>query len=353
MREFVRDSIRQAHALCSEAHAAATGPEIAALARVQQERGRRIEAVDARIAATDRLLGANWSAMFRDFHERITRDAAELIRSRTLTLREEMRQSLERWFSIDESLDAICSSHWNKPLVDTGRGMFDGILGLVRRTASGSDAGLDIDAAIRSDMETAGFSPAAAGDAAMDSIAPVFDSAPYAAAIKPASVPVRKTLLDWLLFRSEARVQTRLFGEDGKQEITAREKERRLQEPSRAALNRHLEGIISDRFPVLPEKFAAAIAADYSSRTAAEITKRLRELRELLVRERTELQAPFTLDAGILAAATNIECRAASVRGDIELLAMQEDLPTSGGIQETPVGGEIGYIPDPPLVLPG
>ncbi|MEK0450757.1 MAG: hypothetical protein RL088_3025 [Verrucomicrobiota bacterium] len=353
MREFVRDSIRQAHALCNEAHAAATGPEIAALARVQQERGRRITAVDERIAATDRLLARNWAAMFQDFNEGISRNASDLIRSRVLTLREEMRQSLERWFSVDDSLDAICSTHWNKPLVDTGRDILNGIIDITRRAASGANAGLGIDASTRSDMDAAGFSPGAAGASAMESIAPVFDTSPYAATIDPASVPVRKMFLDWLLFRSAASVQSRLFGADGKQGITVRNKERRLQEPSRAALNRHLEGIISERFPNLPEKFATAIAADYSTRAAAEITKRLRELRELLVRERAELHAPFIIDAGVLAAASNIECRAASVRGDIELLAMQENINTDGALDEAQTEADGSYIPELPPLLPG
>ncbi len=326
MREFVRDSIRQGHSLCQEAHAAATSAEVEVVAVIQRERERRLAVLDARIAATDRLSGQDWSAKFSDFHERNSRNAADIIRTRTLAAREEMRQRLERWFSVEESFDDICSAHWNEILLNTGRSTFEEIDHLVKQAASASDAGLSLDEAVRAEMETAGFSTGPSSAAAINALSPVFDSAPYPAKIETASIPVRKKLADWLLFRTAAKVRTRLFGADGKRSIEPQEKERRLLEPARAALNRHLEGIITERFPTLPEKFAAAHSTDYATRAATEITHRLRELRERLVRECVELQKPFTLDAAVLAAATNLATRAETVKGDVEVLAMQENV---------------------------
>ena len=323
-REFIRDSLRQSRSLCEEARTVATGSEVALIIEQQQKRAARIAEIDARIGAADRLLAADWGAMFRPFHEENAGRTAEAVRSRVGIMREEMRRALSRWYGSAESLAGLSLTHWDKTLTNAGRSLFDDILAQIKRAANTDNAGLRVSADALADMKIAGFSPAESGAVVQRVMAPTFDPTPFPARIEPDTIPVRKTLADWLMFRSIAKVRARLFGETGVKEIPAPEKVRRFHEPARAALEKQLETVVSDRFPSIPEKFAAGTSVDYATQTAAEITRRLRELRDLLCRERAELQKPFELDASVLAAAAELNARSETIASDIRVLALQE-----------------------------
>lgn len=325
-REFVRDSVRQARSLAEEARTVAAGTELRELADAQKERAAQIARLDTHIAAIDRLLGADWGAMFQRFHAENARAAANAIAARTRAMREEMRAVLGRWFDRTESLSDLCTKHWNELLANTGRDLLDEISSQVKRAASGEHAGVTVTDQVHADMKTTGFSAASAGGATLSAMSVAFDSTAFSAQVAAESIPVRKTFADWLLFRSIAKVRTRLFGADGTRDIPAKEKSVRLLEPARAALEKQIDTIVSARFPGIPEKFAASHSLDYATRTAAEITRRLRGLRETFVRDCAALQKPFELDGAVLAAAAQLGQRADDVASDIEVLAMQEDV---------------------------
>ncbi len=324
-REFVRDCLRQARSLCEEARAVAAGTEVAALVEAQAQRAAHIARLDARIAAVERLQGAEWSTLFQPFHNEITRNAEDAIRIRMNAAREDMRLALARWYFNEESLNSLCTNHWNELLTNTGRSLFDDLRLLVQRATSTATAGLEIPPPLLADMATAGFSPVPCGAVALAALNPKFESAPFAAQITATTVPVRKTFADWLLLRSIAKVRTRLFGADGSRDIPAAEKEKRFLEPARAALSQRLVDIVNERFPSIPEKFAASHSAEYAARTVEEIGGSLRELCAALSRERLELRKPFNEASSILAAIAQLERHADSVAADISTLARKED----------------------------
>lgn len=353
-REFVRDSLRQARSLCEEARTVANGSEVAVLVEEQTKRTEQIARLDARIAATDRLLSADWAAMFQQFHSENVRNADDAIRTRVSDAREDMRRALARWFLNDENLNALSAQHWNESLSNTGRNLFDDIRFLIKRTASSETAGLQVPEPVFADMITAGFSAAKCGASVSATLSPAFDPTLFPAQVSAATVPVRKKFMDWLLFRSAGKVRTRLFGSDGARDIPALEKEKRLLEPARAALHQQLDGIVSERFPGIPEKFAATHSFEYATRTAEEIASHLRVLRATIAKERAELQTPFDTTAAVLAAAIELEQRADDVASDISFLAMQEGVPfkVEGELPPTDESSDIDVFPPQlPLLL--
>jgi len=62
-REFIRDSLRQGQTLCTEMQAVVANEEVTALRKKQDALGAEILALNARIAATDQLLQADWNAL--------------------------------------------------------------------------------------------------------------------------------------------------------------------------------------------------------------------------------------------------------------------------------------------------
>ena len=105
--EFIRDSLRQGQTLCSEMQAVVANEEVTALRKKQDALGAEILALNAKIAATDQLLQADWNALFQPLREEHRRGVEDAVAAKTAQVREEIRQGFTRWMTGDETLVAI------------------------------------------------------------------------------------------------------------------------------------------------------------------------------------------------------------------------------------------------------
>jgi hypothetical protein len=347
-KEFIRDSLRQARTLCDEAKAAATGSEVDQMRDHQAVLAEEIRQLDARLAATERLLQVNWTESFQQLQAEHAHGADEDIRVRTAQVREDMRQGLDRWFSGNDSLAALTLANWNPTLREAGRNLSIQARERLQSLASRSQGGLQFAPDVVSDLNLAGFSPAQSGQRALATVNGEDDGSAYQTAIDPQTVPVRKTLLDWLLFRRVSKVRRRLFGEDQQREIPVEEKAKRLRDESRVEFEKLMETAVQSRFPARPAKFGAELAATYATRSTNEIVGALRNLREQLTRERAARQVPFDRQERILSAVDALSAESNRVAADIDRLAEQEDRKLSAPSDptfEAAVGAEeTGYL---------
>jgi hypothetical protein len=249
--EFVRDSLRQARNLCGEAAAAASHGAVGELSRQQQERKEKMAALSAQIAAVDRLSASDWGRMFHRLHEAHERQVTDLIRVRAAAVREEMRAALQAWFEGGESLADLCALHWTGLLVSAELKLADEIRSQFKARVAEESLGMEIPDAVRAEMRTAGFELADIGPGVLSKFKAPTGSALSPASVPAESVPVRKTWADWLLLRTQRRVCVRVLGPDSALALPAEEKARRFHEPARAALDAHLESIVSTGFPRL------------------------------------------------------------------------------------------------------
>lgn len=329
-REFIRDSLRQARALCEEAQATATGPEIQELSAQQDALAEEMRQLDLRLAATERLLQVNWRGLFQPLLDEHARTSDEEIRERAALARDELRQSLAEWMVGDENLSALSKVRWSPAMVRAGQGLAQHALERLHRMANRPNGGLDASAEVIADLDSAGFSAEAVCHRILGAITNEDLSLEYNVTIAQEQLPVRKTFLDWILFRSVAKVRRRLFGEDSMKEIPAAEKAKRLREESRAELERLIDAAIQERFPALPSLQSAALTANYVERAVTEITSALRTGRELLAKAREERRVPFDRNSAILASMEELEARAVRVGESIDALAQFETTKMNG-----------------------
>jgi hypothetical protein len=323
-KEFIRDSLRQGRTLCTETLSVLEGRELEALRGHQQTLESKLRDLDARIAAVERLQKADWAAMFSRFRDENTRGAEDANRARSAQAREEMRTGLKRWYSNSDSLASLTHLHWNPVLTDTARALAEQTRERIQRLGAGENGGLAPGVTVLADMRNAGFQTAALTKRVMNSITVEDDVAPYKTVFATETLPVRKTFLDWILFRSQAKVRRRLFGEDGTREIAPEEKTRRLVEDGRAMFESHIEDAIRARFPALPAKFSENVSDTYVKRFVAEVSAELIQLGDQLKRERAARQAPYDINARILAAAAELTQQTTRVATDLDLLAEAE-----------------------------
>ena len=353
--EFVRDSLRQARNLCGEAVAAASHGAVGELSRQQQERKEKMAALTAQIAAVDRLGASDWGRMFHRLHEAHERQVAELIRIRSAAVREELRSALQGWVEGGESLADLCALHWNGLLVSAELKLADEIRSQFKAGVAQENLGLEIAEAVRAEMQTAGFELADIGHGVLSKLKAPVGSALPVASIPADSVPVRRTWVDWLLLRTQRRVCVRVFGTDSASALPTQEKMRRFHEPARAALEAHLERIVSTGLPPAAERYAADHRLEYARSVVAEIGSRLRASRSALADELAQLQKLADADGAVLAAAAELEAISLRAIDAIEALAKAEGVVFGARPSEPaavlPPGENLAQEPDTGPIL--
>ena len=346
-REFIRDSLRQARTLCAEMQSVISGEEVTSLRARQDALGAEILALNARLAATDHLMQADWNALFQPLHEEQRRGAEDAATAKTAQLREEIRQGFTRWMAGKDSLVALPHLQWNPALIDAARTLADESKTRLARLSGTIHAGLQLSPEMVADLTASGFSPRESGVRALAASCADEDLASYRMNLRTESIPVRKTFADWMLFRSRAKVRQRLFGADGSREIASPEKERRLQAVSRSEFESQWKNAIRERFPARPVAFAANLADAYATGAAENIRSRLRAFRAALSSQRDARQTPFNLQAAILRAADELQHQARRVARDLGLLAEKESAPLTG---PPPIPQDCAHVPDAGLL---
>lgn len=323
-REFIGDSLRQSQTLCTEMQAVMANEEVAALRKKQDLLGAEILAVNAKIAATDQLLQADWNALFQPLREEHRRGVEDAVAAKTAQVREEIRQGFSRWMAGSDSLVALSHLHWNPALTDAAHSLADDSRARLQRLSGTVHAGLHLGPEMITDLKISGFSLRENGERAFASARADENLAAYRMSVNMETIPVRKTLADWLLFRRRAKVRQRLFGADGSLAIAPSDKERRLPAGSRAEFERQWEVTIGERFPAKPVAFAERLAESYAAAAAENIRAGLRDLRAVFAAERDARQVPFNVQAAILRSANDLEHQAVRVSRDLDLLSDKE-----------------------------
>ena len=321
MREFVRDSLRQGHTLAAEARAISDGPEIAQLREKQSALEKEIADLDARLAAIERLNSVDWPATFKLVKDENAKRTEGSARGKIADVTKEMGSSIDAWMGSNESLKSLETAHLQPALTRTAAALADETRARLAALVGDSLGGAEPAAAVMQDLHFVGFPlppVAAAAQAALD--AP-HDAAPYAFTLPHATLPVRKTFADWLLFRGIKTVRRRLFGEQLTAEIAPEEKAKRLTEPALDALRKHLDETLAARLPSLPGKHADALASGYVEKFTAEMHTGLGALRERLTGERAARQTPLDANAKIFAALAGLHERTTQTDAALDDLA--------------------------------
>jgi energy-coupling factor transporter ATP-binding protein EcfA2 len=341
--EFIRDGLRQAQTLCGEMRAVLAADEVDAFRARQDALGAEIRALESQIAATDRLLLADWGALFQPLHEEHRRGTEDAVTARTAQLREEIRQGFTRWMAGNDSLAALSHLYWNPALTDAARSLAEESRARLERLSGTALAGLQPTPEMPGDFLASGFSPRESGQRAFATARADDNLTAYKMTVQMETLPVRKTFTDWLLFRGRAKVRRRLFGADASREIAPLEKEKRLQPESRAEFEKQWEAAIRERFPARPLGFAAQISGIYVTAAVENIRSSLRALRSALTSQLVSRRTPFEMQATILRAADELEQEAGRVAKDIELLAQKESGPA---VNPPPIPQELATFPE-------
>lgn len=262
---FLGDSLRQAGQILDEVDDLEQAPQVLALEEQIHSLGRDKAHCLALTAALERLGRVKWNASF----EQLGSDLRAITLGRIENLRDQtadkLSEALDHWAAKDSSFQALLSEHVHPifeacraDLATTARGVFQTVGANDTAGAQLSDEQTQALALLEFKLGQIGSELIEAMDIE-DCIGSMQSS------VSPATIPLRRGLLDWILFRSQAKMRLRLFGSDRapSKRIPANEKSRRLGEPGLLAINELLEDALDEFFKGALSSLMRVVLDDY------------------------------------------------------------------------------------------
>lgn len=323
-REFIGDSLRQGYHLCAEARSICDGSELHQLKQRQEQLTVEIEEIDRKLAAVDRLLKVDWDATFDKPRTENSRRSEEVTSRESAKLTRDMEESLEQWYAGSESLKDLIEVRWNQLIATAAKSLADQTQARVRQLLDTPIGGTEPGAMVMTDLHIVGIPLQPVAQASAPSLNAEAPLEAYRMTIDPSTIPVRKTLGDWFLFRRLATVRTKLFGEDLGNPVDPATKQKRLPELCRDALMRAIDETVTPRFATLPSKYAGSLLGGYVLKYRTSVLSGLRERREQLVSEREARQAPYDANAQLLGSLLELNEQTNFVARELESLAKVE-----------------------------
>ena len=345
--EFIRDSLRQGATLCEEVREVFEGSEMRQLRERQEALSEEMRALDEQITAVDRLLKVDWDATFQKVRAENASSGSQRAKAKAEEVRKQMREALDRWYATPDSLKALEQKHWDPVLANGARSLADDTRARLNVLTGTTLGGSEPAALVMTDLHAIGFRLGFIAEGALPKLNEQEALAPYEMTIDEEDVPVRKSFGDWFLFRRQATVRRRLFGEDLNQEIAPEVKEKRLPDTSRHGFLQIIDEVVKEKFPSLPGQFAEALLTGYVEKFRNDLLESLRETREQLGSERDAREVPFKANEQVLAAIESLNEHATRVLADLGAMAQKETaLPGS------PQGDDDQAQPEAELAAP-
>ncbi|TDJ68780.1 MAG: hypothetical protein E2O39_12635 [Planctomycetota bacterium] len=300
---FLGDSLRQATTFLTEVGDLCGAEASTRLRERVRELQAREEKEKARLQAVKRLASHDWVADFQGMEAGLDTPILEHARGADESSAESMRAAFDEWFGSNASLQSLLGESLI-PVLKESRKQVAGFVRqtLEERVATGQ-AGILVPAGIGRDLTTSGIHLAELGEKAMAAVADDPGREPIDLPLRGSEIPVRKRLVDWLLFRSRATVCRRLFGPDNRPNfpLPKQLKAKRLGGGVRQAMLESLETFRARFGTETLDRSRARIVREYVDAVTSALRFRFEAEEELLGEALTELRGELKESLDVLA----------------------------------------------------
>ncbi|NBB79548.1 MAG: hypothetical protein GVY36_08905 [Verrucomicrobia bacterium] len=232
--EFMADSLRQAHSILCEVRDRTHAPEIADFRAGIETLQTQVDTTSRHLETLDQLRQYEWTAPLESLAEEIRQQVTEHTGSVLPELEKALHGEVEAWAQSDESMRDLVEQRIATKIRETCQRSRSRAVEIFDRVCRDRSGGLQLGEEVSNQLQTlelsfddiyAGFQP---------EVRKQFESAPELpdASSLQESLPLRRRFIDWILFRSDARVRQRVLGAENpsEQPFTAATKAKRLDE---------------------------------------------------------------------------------------------------------------------------
>lgn len=274
---FLGDSLKQADLLLDEGERLCRHQSVRSLMVKAEDLRREKRHQQEQLAAIDRLAGENWTKGFAAFDNGVAQAAANASGKLEDQCRRGLDNALRSWFQSDRSVRELVERELTPLLSGFQAELAGEVEQKLRGMAGAAHAGAELSKECVADLANLRLR---LEDFSSDGLVTLTPRAAVQAEqpeLDVSTIPVKKGLLDWILFRSEAAVRRRLLGGDGsgRSAIPRHIKEKRLGEAGLQHLSDELEGHLDGWFKAQAKRIAGQLAGDYRKPLLAALLGRL------------------------------------------------------------------------------
>tara|TARA_R110002126_G_scaffold6119_14_gene32302 strand:- start:1560 stop:3752 length:2193 start_codon:yes stop_codon:yes gene_type:complete len=339
---FLGDSLKRAQTLLDDTDALLQHPQVEALERETEELDNRRQDAQRRRHAVLRLLDREWRTAFDELEDRLApaiRDRARVVSEQTEKVIDEI---VDRWFGADTSLQSLVQDE----LVPALRAYQENLAAFVRVTLDeevlAGSAGVLLPTDVAADLYASGIDLGEIGKGCLDRIERSSSLRPIATPLTTAQIPVRRGLLDWILFRSPAKVRARLMGEPlaPSLRMSVESKMRRIGKEGRDAIRRELDLFKGRFFHETVQHVHRHVVGEYAKAAVESLCDALHERDTFLDGQLEEVVGSLMERRKVLAHLATLRTAAAHAGTSVdELIAEYGATEPERLIQPAPAGG--------------
>ena len=348
--EFMRDSLRQGLHLSEEIGIHCDPDQLVDFEIQRRDLEQELERVKEQIKAIQELGNVDLQAAFEPVAEEIRNEIENSSAMERNRVAAAMTKSLDQWFETRESLADLQSKHWNPILKNFSSNLTNEINSRVQTLVEKPHCGGNLSPGALQCLDMLDLSLTSIHHSVMSSMT---SSLPEPASIQVDSnlIPVRRTFLDWILFRNQIYIRHRLFGgpSDPSQNITPGIKQKRLSGDGKAVLANLVESRLKSIFPNYVRQCSQRQFEDYTSLFSDRVSKRLTQMQEELSDQERGLDRKLAAQNRIREAfdgldRTSVEVTT-SIRSLMEIYGGQEEEAAIEALEEPAVEIERSVAP--------
>lgn len=356
---FLGDSLRRARTLLSETVDALEHPSVGEMRANADGLDIQRQDLQRRRNAVGRLIDHDWRASFAELDEKLAPAIRERAQAASSETGEQVDTVLDGWFDSDASLHSLVQDelipHLRAYQVDLATFVHQALEAEVQA----GTGGIPLSTEVSADLYAAGVDLSEVGRESLTYINSALLQRDIAVPLHSSQIPVRRSILDWLLLRSARRVRDKLFGEPGNPSlrISAEVKSRRLRDDARDAIRRELDLYKGRFFHQTVQYIHHLVVGQYTAAACDAMRACLRDRDEKIETQLKEVVAKLMVHRNVLAHLSSFRQQTEGASAEVDVLADEyggtepdrliEPLAT-GGLPTIPAEGPLVTLPVEP-----
>lgn len=319
--EFMTDSFRQADSIVTEVKSQLAGPETLAFRGKVGDLKERLDHTGKQLADAEALRKYDWKKplekLRREISQRVREHAGSVLPELKSNLHEETRQ----WKETDESVSDLISKRVRPGLQKACAAARKRATELFDRACAGGDGGLQLSQEMVGQIQGLEIS--------FRDIYPQFKPVvheqfradpelPDASGLQDA-LPLRKRFVDWLLFRTKARLRLRILGESNPSEepIPAAVKAKRMDDAGMQLLFDAIDSYCQKTFDNALEDETSRLSSEYMELFRKQVGDRLDAKADTLGKAYEKLKAQYELQHSVVESIDELVAASDALRDEV------------------------------------
>jgi len=233
LKSFLVDSVRRGSSLMATIQKTLKNPSFTEIKANMDKLESDKKVLVKKRKAIDNLASTDWHALSANLSEELEKKISDSVEKIQKSSEPDLEEILDLWWKGDTSLHDLKEEKLLPYFKKAADSYTDELSGLMAGKTANKNAGFEISTPLANDLETMKISLHTIVEKALKVAKP--ENLASESKLSVSAIPVKRSFMDWILFRSTRRVRANVFGDENEpsQVISSGVKDKRLGESAR------------------------------------------------------------------------------------------------------------------------